>query len=1002
MSDSPLPSRVQLLVWLVLTLCVLLYAVQLTLVRPRMWPAGAGVALSGDALPGVLSEPAPIGRIRPPALPGLLGRPITVVRANSESDAVRAKGLAVDVPVRLAVPGAAAADGAALVRFPERIDDALRLWRAVYRTAPARWAGVRFGRAGAPADADVVLPRDLRPLWQWSGGTRDAWLRAHLGPLLQMGAFLLGAIALVALGSRGLTAMLMTLTLATTTIANGGPTFGAELAIPFIGEWLLLFQWIVTPLSFPLFGLAVLYFPSRAPVLDRHRWIVPLVLLLPVPMLAVGLIAAAFLLGADAALAPLAWLAARGWIFDLSFALALAANIAIVVEGLRRYRINLDANERRRIQIVVFTGVPSVFAYAIRIGVSLLSSLAGRPMELPWGIAGPLQALELLPAFGLPYAVAVRRVFSPRTVLRSGLQYALARRTLSVLVALPVAVLAFSLISERDRPLGAIVFERPWFYAVSLGLAALGFRYRDQAQRWLDRRFFRAEYDAREILIALANRVPYEQDASKLVALVLGQIDSALHPSAIAVLAGSESQLDVVSTLRVTPPPLRSDSALATLLRWSDEPLEVFVDDERSPAGRLPPADRAWLSATGLTLLVPILAGTGEARTLEGVIALGTKRSEEPYTPEDRRLLSGIAAQLSVAHDLSKLRKRASTGLPRAVATPTATPSMVAGTTEPGAPSLAMCPVCRRCFDLDALRGRGGPAQCPDDGSELQPVLGMIPVVDGKYRVDAVIGRGGMGAVFRARDLRLTRDVALKVVRADMVADAEARARFEREAQIVARLQHPAVVTVFDYGHLPNGAAFLVMEYVAGEDLRHLLKRVKTLTAHHALTLVGGVADGVEAAHRSGVLHRDLKPENILLPASGTGPKVLDFGVAKMTDPAAADAGVTATQAGTVIGTPAYMAPEQLRGEPLDPRADVYSLAVVTYEALTGRLPFGSGSFYDIGRNQANAAVDFAAVPAELVEPLARALSLERGARPASAAAFADALRVSFSFRRAP
>ena len=1008
MTDLPSSSRLHLAVWVVLALCVLLFGVHLTMARPRMWPAGIGVAFSGDSLLGVFSEPTPIGRIRPPNVNAVIGTPIVVTKATTESVAARWDGFAPGQHVEASVTQPAAPRVNPVGRppfdtFPATADGALSLWREVYRAAPFNWANIGF-RLVADKRPGIDPLTDLRSVWDSNADVRDVWLRTHLGPLLQMGALLLGALILVSLWSRGYTAMLMTLTMATTTIANGGPTFGAELALPIVGRLLLLFSWIVTPISFPCFGLAVLHFPSRAPVLDRFPWLTALLLALPVPMLVVGLTAASFLLGADGTLPALTWFATRPWIFDLSFALALGANIAIVVEGLRRYRVNLDANERRRIQIVVFTGVPAVFAYAIRIGLPLLSSLVGRPIELPWVVAGPLQALELLPAFGLPYAVAVKHVFSPRTVLRSGLQYALARRTLSLFAALPAAVLAFSLISERDRPLGDIVFARPWFYALSLGLAALGFRYRLQAQRWLDQRFFRAEYDAREILIALANRVPYETDGTKLVTLVLTQIDSALQPRAIAVLAGTESQLDVVSTLRVTVPPLRADGALATLLRWSDEPLEVFLDDERSPAARLPAADRAWLAESGMTLLVPILSGTGDARTLEGVIALGTKRSEEPYAPEDRRLLSGIAAQLSVAHDLSKLRQRASTGSRRQVATPTATPSMVAGTTEPGAAALGMCPVCRRCFDLDKLRSASGSAECPDEGATLQPVLGMVPVVDGKYRVDAVIGRGGMGAVFRARDLRLTRDVAVKVVRADMVLDPEARARFEREAQIIARLQHPAVVTVFDYGNLPNGAAFLIMEYVAGEDLRHLLKRVRTLTPHHTLSLIGGVAEGVDHAHRAGVLHRDLKPENILLPASGAGPKVLDFGVAKMTDPGATDAGVTGTHGATVIGTPAYMAPEQLKGETVDVRADVYSLAVVTYEMLTGRLPFGSGSFYEIGLNQASAgtSVDLANVPAAIAEPLGRGLALNRDERPATALAFAEALRVSFSSRPAP
>ena len=137
--------------------------------------------------------------------------------------------------------------------------------------------------------------------------------------------------------------------------------------------------------------------------------------------------------------------------------------------------------------------------------------------------------------------------------------------------------------------------------------------------------------------------------------------------------------------------------------------------------------------------------------------------------------------------------------------------------------------------------------------------------IEGKYRVDALIGRGGMGAVYRARDLRLDRDVAVKVVRGELVASPEARDRFQREAQLAARLQHPAIVTVFDYGTLPDGAAYLVMEYVRGEDLRARLSK-GPLPAADAIALLAEIAEGVEAAHRESVLHRDLKPENVLLP----------------------------------------------------------------------------------------------------------------------------------------
>jgi hypothetical protein len=965
-------ARARVIVITTLALSLVVFLLHASRVRPYLWPAGAGVTVSGDSLFAHLSEPRAVPRIRPPHLSAVV-EPAVVARVAADSGAARA-----GVTVGMELSG------------PTRVADALRDWRGRYQRGPA-----------APIELEDTSGRIItltpQPVWQLSPRARDEWLRTHLGAILQMAAFLAGACMLVALGSRGPTAMLMTLALIFTAIANSGPLLGAEFQLPVIGAALLVFGWLATPLSFPIIGLAVLHFPSRAPVLDRHRWIYAVLPLLPLPVFIVSVVTAAFLLNVDAALGPLTWFAVNGWFFDASFAIALAANVAIVVEGVHRYRTVVDAAERRRIQIVVYTGVPAVFAYAIKAGVPLVTSLAGRPSELPWLLAGLLQAIVLLPAFALPYAVAVKHVFSPRTVLRRSLQYALARRTLSFLIVLPLVALVASLISQRERPLGDIVLGQPIFYAISLGLLALGLRYRDDAQRALDKRFFRAEYDAREILVALANRVPYEPDPAQLVSVVVSEIDNALHPESLAVLAGDESRFDVLTAVRTPIAALPRDSALATMLQWSVEPLELFLDDERSPAGRLPPIDRSWIANSGATLLVPIVAGaaTEGRRPLIGVIALGAKRSDEPYTSEDRKLLSGIAAQMGVALDLSRLRRRASSGVTSPTSTPTLTPTMVAQTATSGPPALMMCSVCHRCFATADLAPVAGVAQCPDDGSALQPVIGMPPVVDAKYRVDAVIGRGGMGAVFRARDLRLQRDVAVKVVRAELVANAELHARFQREAQIVARLQHPSIVTVFDFGTLPDGAAFLVMEFVRGEDLRHRFKRERTLAPEATVALLHGIAQGVDAAHHAGVLHRDLKPENILLPASGTGPKVLDFGVAKLTDAATTGGGHLTTGA-TIVGTPAYMAPEQLRGQAVDGRADVFSLAVIAFEALSGRLPFGSGSFIELALRQADgpSAIAFDGIPEPMGKTLARALSLDRADRPATATALVEELRL--------
>jgi serine/threonine-protein kinase len=256
--------------------------------------------------------------------------------------------------------------------------------------------------------------------------------------------------------------------------------------------------------------------------------------------------------------------------------------------------------------------------------------------------------------------------------------------------------------------------------------------------------------------------------------------------------------------------------------------------------------------------------------------------------------------------------------------------------------------------------------------------------------------------------MRLDRLVALKVVRADLLGDPDARRRFRREAQIVARLQHPSIVSIFDYGTLPDGGAYLVMEFVRGEDLRRLLEREGRLDTPRALPIAVSVCAAIEAAHREGVLHRDLKPENILLAETDPAVKVLDFGVAKLVSEERAgsrddDAASMVTVEGSIVGTPAYMSPEQLRGEPLDARADVFSLGVITYEMITGRLPFGRGGLAEIVLQQARGVPPMDAegeeIPLGLQRAVGSALAPDPAARPVSAAAFAGLLRTAVGLR---
>jgi eukaryotic-like serine/threonine-protein kinase len=278
-------------------------------------------------------------------------------------------------------------------------------------------------------------------------------------------------------------------------------------------------------------------------------------------------------------------------------------------------------------------------------------------------------------------------------------------------------------------------------------------------------------------------------------------------------------------------------------------------------------------------------------------------------------------------------------------------------------------------------------------------------VLADKYHIDELLGRGGMGAVYRARDMRLDRFVALKVVRAELLGDPEARRRFRREAQLVARLQHPSIVAVYDYGTFADGGAYLVMELVRGEDLRHMLQRQGRLEIGEAMPILSAVCDAIGAAHREGILHRDLKPENILMPIGGMPAKVLDFGVAKLIgedraleksadDSSMTEAHTALTAAGMIVGTPAYMAPEQFKAMPADARTDVFSIGVIAYEMLSGDLPFSRGTLADVVLAQARGvpAMRPDLIPAAAERAIRTALDADPDRRPSSPQAFATQL----------
>ena len=266
----------------------------------------------------------------------------------------------------------------------------------------------------------------------------------------------------------------------------------------------------------------------------------------------------------------------------------------------------------------------------------------------------------------------------------------------------------------------------------------------------------------------------------------------------------------------------------------------------------------------------------------------------------------------------------------------------------------------------------------------------------GRFELLSQLGAGGMGAVYLARDGASGREVALKLLTG--LVGPEERARFLREAQAAARLRHPGVVSVHEVGEA-QGRPYLVMERVEGGSLRALLQRAGRLDPGLALPLAAGVAEALAAAHAQGVVHRDLKPENVLLDAEGR-PRLTDFGLARLVE---GDRSLTRT--GELLGTPGYMAPEQLRGEHAGPPADVFALGVLLYELLTGQRPHQAGSL--LALMEATLAGRF--TPLIQVRPdldlaltrlVERCLAPDPAQRPA-ASAFAEALRTGFP-RRAP
>jgi hypothetical protein len=636
----------------------------------------------------------------------------------------------------------------------------------------------------------------------------------------------------------------------------------------------------------------------------------------------------------------------------------LVLSLAVAARNYRRLR---DPDSRRRIRWVIAGATIAVIPF---VGVQFAVNV------VEWGyysrayyLYNPLSFLAMLciPA-SIGTAVWKEQLFDIRVLVRRGLQYLFARTALRVLLALPIALLAISILSNPNRTVSQILTQGSGMLNIVLiGAIAATLRWRRPLQTWLDRRFFREDYQQEQVLLHLIDEVRQRDSLAEIAQLVGARLDSVLHPTSLHIFYRERGDSDFVSGGSATgskPPQQISAaqmlSAQQTLARLTDDAraqqrlsqqqalIRILegskaILDFPSDFRELPEEEHSWLENLNVRLVVPI---SGTRDRLVGVLLLGLRMSDEPYSATDRRLLEGIAAQIGLVYENQHLRERVrlEADVRRDV---------LGRLDERGVSLLKECPKCGACYD-STTNG------CEQDGAALTLTLPVERTLDGKYRLERALGRGGFGVVYEASDLRLQRRVAAKVMMGSSFGDVTALRRFEREARAAARIDHRHITRVYDYGAVGSGGAYLIMELVAGWTWREELRRSRVIPAERAAEWFRQLLEGLRYAHKMGVVHRDLKPENVMLvEAAGGGDelkgelKIMDFGLAKVLG---GDTGVseTLTEAGAVMGTFGYIAPEVFTGGVIDERADIFAVGVMVVEAFVGARPFDGQTHHEV------------------------------------------------------
>jgi hypothetical protein len=650
----------------------------------------------------------------------------------------------------------------------------------------------------------------------------------------------------------------------------------------------------------------------------------------------------------------------------------------------------LDQNMRRRVR--VFLGAFVVGLGPLVVALVLMATPGlGRPVTA-WAIRPvPLAIIEICLAsipITVAYAVVVQRVLPVRVVMRLAVQYLLARWTATAAFMIPVALVAVQGYRLRHETIAdAIAGSGVWLVATTV-VAGLVLFSREELRRTIDRWFFREAYDAREILMTLGEQSRRAHRLDEFVATITAGIDRALRPESVAVLIMGDLGEQFISPFGSVEP-LATKGVLADALAVSHRPIDVRVDDARSPLRWLPRGDRQWLVDSRASLLVPMRdAGGG----LVGLITIGERRSEMPFSTEDRWLLVAIADAGALTIENHAMRVASGGDGAREDAWRVGL--------EPERTRAAECPAC-------GLLHASVSTTCVRCGALLRP-SDVPAVLFGKFRFEERVGRGGMGVVYRATDLALDRVVAIKTLPGTSPEHSQ-RLRVEAKAMAAVTHRHLAIIHGAESW---RGRPMLICEFMTHGTLADRLG-AGSLPIAEALALGMALADALRVIHAAGLLHRDIKPSNIGYSRDRV-PKLLDFGLVHILTQAPRDDGDSGGAAAgptgdsdlllslsvsrPFVGTPLYLSPEATHGRRPTAAYDLWSLNVLLIEAITGRHPFRGATVEDTLSRIRSARLEEAwvagpPVPGNLTAYFSRALARDPASRIKSAGDVAESLR---------